>query len=97
MNPPDAEGRSEGFAERVWREVTPWYDAIRRHPFLTGLTAGTLPPEVFARYLLDDAHYLRDYARALATLAARADAARRPPASCRRSGRCIGSIARPAG
>jgi thiaminase (transcriptional activator TenA) len=37
-----------------------------------GLTDGTLPTEVFRYYVLQDAHYLRDYARALAVTGAKA-------------------------
>ncbi|MBC7443328.1 MAG: TenA family protein, partial [Ramlibacter sp.] len=50
----------------------PWFGAICDHPFVTGLADGTLDDDVFARYLLDDSHYLDRYARVLATLAARA-------------------------
>ena len=46
--------------------------AIRAHPFLTGLTDGTLPHAAFGHFVVQDAHYLRGYARALAVLAARA-------------------------
>lgn len=49
-------------------------DAVQRileHPFVTGLADGTLPRETFVRYLVDDAHYLLHYARALAAVASR--------------------------
>jgi len=49
------------------------YAAVLEHPFLTRLADGTLPAEVFTGYLVQDAHYLRDYAPALALLAARAE------------------------
>lgn len=52
--------------------MQPWFGAIIAHPFVLALSAGTLPPDVFARYLLDDSHYLVGFARALATLATRA-------------------------
>ncbi len=45
---------------------------ILSHPFLTGLSDGTLPPPTFTRYLLQDRLYLRDYTRTLAVLAAKA-------------------------
>lgn len=51
-------------------------DATRRileHPFVGGLADGTLPRDTFVRYLVDDAHYLLDYARALAGIASRLD------------------------
>ncbi|MFC6151484.1 MULTISPECIES: TenA family protein [Mumia] len=60
------------FSEAAWTHVGDWYDAILAHPFVTGLAEGTLPQEVFARYLLDDAHYLAQYASTLAMLSARA-------------------------
>ncbi|WP_051425899.1 TenA family protein [Jiangella gansuensis] len=59
------------FSADAWAAARPWYDAIRRHPFLTGLADGTLDRTVFLRYIVDDAHYLSRYARALATTAAR--------------------------
>ena len=48
------------------------YAAILEHPFLLGLSDGTLDEAVFRFYVEQDAHYLRDYARALAVTGARA-------------------------
>jgi thiaminase (transcriptional activator TenA) len=48
------------------------YKQILGHPFVTGLTDGSLPMESFAYYVAQDAHYLRDYARALSLVAAKA-------------------------
>ena len=59
-------------SQRAWGAVDDWFAAICRHPFVTGLADGSLPPDVFARYLVDDAHYLDRYARVLSRLAARA-------------------------
>jgi thiaminase/transcriptional activator TenA len=59
-------------AEECWQSVGDWFDAICTHPFVTGLTDGSLPEDVFVRYLVDDAHYLDRYARVLAVLASRA-------------------------
>lgn len=58
--------------QRLWATMAPTYEEILRHPFLAGLTDGTLPPERFAFYLTQDARYLVEYARALAVLAAKA-------------------------
>ena len=58
----------------LWGAIRPIWDRILEHPFVTGLTDGTLPDESFRFYVVQDAHYLRDYARALALLAARAPA-----------------------
>ncbi|MBN9619087.1 MAG: thiaminase II [Actinobacteria bacterium] len=60
------------WTERLWAEIEPVYDAILEHPFLRGLTDGTLPQAAFRHYLAQDALYLRDYARALAVVGARA-------------------------
>ncbi|MCW2841362.1 MAG: thiaminase [Aeromicrobium sp.] len=59
-------------AQECWGHVDDWFAAICRHPFVAGLTDGTLSEDVFVRYLVDDAHYLDRYARVLAGLAARA-------------------------
>jgi thiaminase (transcriptional activator TenA) len=56
----------------LWADVEGIYAAILAHPFLTGLTDGTLPRPAFHHYIVQDAHYLRGYARALATCAAKA-------------------------
>jgi len=55
----------------LWSDVTDIHQAILGHPFVTGLTDGTLPHESFRHYIVQDAHYLRGYARALAVCAAR--------------------------
>lgn len=60
------------FTGELWAAGEPAYAAIRAHPFLAGLTDGTLPRESFRYYVVQDAHYLRDYARALALCSARA-------------------------
>ncbi len=54
-----------GFTGELWRSIEPTYAAILDHPFLKGLTDGSLPDECFRHYVLQDALYLRDYARAL--------------------------------
>ncbi|QJY46411.1 thiaminase II [Pseudonocardia broussonetiae] len=56
----------------LWSDITGVYEAILAHPFLTGLTDGTLPREAFRHYVVQDAHYLRGYAKALAVCAAKA-------------------------
>ena len=56
----------------LWSDVEDIYAAILRHPFVTGLTDGTLPREAFRHYIVQDAHYLHGYARALALCGARA-------------------------
>jgi len=60
------------WTQRLWSQIEPVYAAILEHPFLTGLTDGTLTPDRFGYYVAQDAHYLRDYARALAVVGAKA-------------------------
>jgi thiaminase/transcriptional activator TenA len=57
--------RRSGFTGELWRSIEDTYAEILSHPFLTGLTDGTLPEESFHFYVLQDALYLREYARAL--------------------------------
>jgi thiaminase/transcriptional activator TenA len=59
-------------SQRLWDSIEDVYAAILEHPFVRGLTGGELPREAFLFYVIQDAHYLRDYARALAVCAARA-------------------------
>ena len=57
---------------QLWRSIEPIYAAILEHPFLAGLTDGSLPRDAFRFYVIQDARYLREYAKALAVLAGRA-------------------------
>jgi thiaminase/transcriptional activator TenA len=57
---------------QLWAAMAPIYEAILRHPFLAGLTDGSLPRDRFRFYATQDALYLREFARALALAAARA-------------------------
>ncbi|MEW5809976.1 MAG: thiaminase II [Actinomycetota bacterium] len=65
-------GLSDSWTSRLWRDIAPIFEAITAHPFLTGLTDGTLDPAAFAHYVAQDVHYLRAYARALAVVGAKA-------------------------
>ena len=56
----------------LWDGAAGIYDAILVHPFLTGLTDGSLDPERFTYLIAQNAAYLRDYARVLALVAAKA-------------------------
>jgi len=60
------------FTRELWTSIVPIYDAILGHPFVRGLTDGSLPRDAFRFYVVQDAHYLRDFARALALAAAKA-------------------------
>ncbi|MGC8996710.1 MAG: thiaminase II [Fervidicoccaceae archaeon] len=57
--------------QRLWRSILDIYEAILTHPFIRGLTDGSLKEEVFKRYVIQDTIYLRGFAKALASLAAR--------------------------
>ncbi len=70
MNPEIS--RAGTWSTRLWQEIKPTYAAILAHPFLTGLTDGTRDPGVFGHFVTQDVHYLRDYARALAVVGAKA-------------------------
>jgi thiaminase/transcriptional activator TenA len=60
------------FSQVLWSGIEDIYAAILAHPFIGGLTHGTLDREAFRFYVVQDAHYLREYARALSVAAARA-------------------------
>lgn len=60
------------WSDDLWSDVDAIYAGIIAHPFVTGLTDGSLAPEAFAQYVAQDVHYLRDYAKALAIVSAKA-------------------------
>lgn len=60
------------WSAQLWHGIEPIYAAILAHPLLTGLSDGSLDEQVFAHYVAQDVHYLRDYARALALVGANA-------------------------
>jgi thiaminase/transcriptional activator TenA len=60
------------FTGQLWQGITGIYEEILAHPFLTGLTDGSLPAEAFAFYVLQDALYLKRYAAALSVVSDRA-------------------------
>jgi thiaminase/transcriptional activator TenA len=60
------------FTKELWTAMEPIYAAILQHPFVRGLTDGTLPRESFRFYAVQDSLYLREFARALSVAAARA-------------------------
>ncbi len=60
------------FTSELWTAIAPIYRTILDHPFVRGLTDGSLSRDAFRFYVIQDAHYLRDFARALSIAAARA-------------------------
>ncbi len=59
------------FTESLWISIEDIYGKILSHPFIQGLTDGSLDEEAFRFYVIQDALYLRDYARGLALLGAK--------------------------
>jgi thiaminase/transcriptional activator TenA len=59
------------FSEELFRRIDSVYRRILGHPFLTGLTDGTLAEAAFRFYAIQDALYLREYARGLSLLGAK--------------------------
>lgn len=60
------------FSETLWQRISGIYARILAHPFVKGLTDGTLSESAFRFYAVQDALYLRDYARGLVLLASKA-------------------------
>ena len=58
-----------GLAARLRDEAAPIREACLRHPFVRGIGDGTLPPEVFARWVRQDWLYLQRYVEVLARAA----------------------------
>ncbi|MGH3342214.1 MAG: thiaminase II [Carbonactinosporaceae bacterium] len=62
--------------DELWSSISHIYRGILDHPFITGLTDGTLPKESFRHFVVQDSHYLRSFARALSVCAAKAPSER---------------------
>lgn len=60
------------FSADAWARNATVYDAIRTMPFNAELAAGTLGEAAFRQYIVQDAHYLIGFGRALALAAAKA-------------------------
>lgn len=58
--------------DRLWGSIDDIFKTILDHPFIEGLTTGSLDRDAFRFYVVQDALYLSDYARALAVCAAKA-------------------------
>jgi thiaminase/transcriptional activator TenA len=56
---------------RLWSDNSDLADEILAHPFVRGLSEGTLPRARFATYIAQDAFYLESFARAYALALAR--------------------------
>src|SRR5438093_13143637 len=62
----------ESFSALLWADAMPVWRAIKTHPFLEQIRAGTLPLEKFRYYVTQDYLYLEAFARAVATALAKA-------------------------
>jgi thiaminase/transcriptional activator TenA len=60
------------YTDQLWAAAESIYQKTLRHPFLAGLTDGTLPRERFTYYLQQDALYLTAFSQALNVLASKA-------------------------
>ncbi|RPI28286.1 MAG: thiaminase II [Acidobacteria bacterium] len=60
------------FTGELWDSNRDIYGRILEHPFLKQLSQGTLKREAFAFYMIQDAHYLREFSRALNITASKA-------------------------
>ncbi|WP_147110605.1 TenA family protein [Tateyamaria sp. syn59] len=78
------------FTEMLWSETAELQETILTMPFNTELAAGTLPSDTFQGYIIQDAHYLEGFARALALSASRAPGA---DAIAQLAGSAAGAIA----
>lgn len=62
------------WSKHIWQEIQPIYQEIQAMAFIEELKSGTLPLEKFKFYMSQDALYLEQFARALATIATKVDA-----------------------
>ena len=60
-------------SERIYARVEKIWPRYLRHPFVTQMADGTLPPEKFRYYMLQDYLYLRDYVKIFAAIIQKAD------------------------
>ncbi len=78
------------FTQELWSHTADLQTHIRNMPFNAELAAGTLPSATFREYIIQDAHYLEGFARALALAGSRGPDA---PAIAQLAGSANGAIA----
>lgn len=66
-----AQASPHALSDELWAAGADIYQHILDHPFFTELVTGELAPDRFRYYIVQDGHYLRQYAKALTTLAGR--------------------------
>ncbi len=64
------------YADDAWSEITPLFEAMVAQPFNQELAAGILSRDRFCYYMIQDAHYLGMFSKALAVASAKAPKAR---------------------
>lgn len=64
---------NNSFTSQLWQTISPIFDSILEHNFVTGLQKGNLSMSSFQYYIQQDAIYLAEYARALNQLAAKSN------------------------
>jgi thiaminase/transcriptional activator TenA len=64
---------TDTLSERLRRSCETEWERLHAHPFVAGLTDGTLPLDAFRFYIEQNLQYLPEYARAMALGASRAD------------------------
>lgn len=57
------------WCDNAWRVIEPLMEKLRQHPFLRKMAEGTLPRDLFVRYLQQDSIYLSNYSREMLMLA----------------------------
>jgi thiaminase (transcriptional activator TenA) len=60
------------FTDELYAAARPIWDAQLEHPFVQGIGDGTLDPDVFKRWVLQDYRYLKEFARVFAWAVAKA-------------------------
>lgn len=65
-------GPDDAFSREAWARNAAAYETIRSMPFNAELAAGTLQQARFRHYIVQDAHYLIGFGRALSLAAAKA-------------------------
>lgn len=68
----DGDTGSNAFSRDAWARNAVAYETIRSMPFNAELAAGTLKQDRFRHYIVQDAHYLIGFGRALSLAAAKA-------------------------
>lgn len=73
MNCTNNEGSRMVFTDELYEAARPIWDAQLEHPFVRGITEGTLDEEIFKNWVRQDYLYLKEFARVFAWAAAKAD------------------------